>query len=118
MVNVVAPDTLFFAYQTSATDPAAESTESEEPASAYVFPASSVTLVMVTGVKTPPPACQPITIRLPLPVAGMIQVDVGKVCGPQEVTWTRLMAGKACETVTPQLVEPPGPRTVGLQATP
>ena len=86
MVNVVAPGTLFLAYQTSATVPAAVSTESAAPASAYVFPALSVTLLIVTGVAMPPPACQPTTIRLPLPVGGIVQVDVGKVCGPQEVT--------------------------------
>jgi hypothetical protein len=95
IVNVVAPDTAFMAYQTSATDLAAESTERAAPASAYVFPALSVTLLIATDVSTPPPVCQPTTIRLPLPVAGIVQVDVGKVCGPQEVTWTRPIAGTA-----------------------
>ena len=78
----------------------------------------SVTLLMVTDVSTPAPDCQPTTIRLPFPVAGMVQVDVGNVCGPQEVTLSRLMAGTACVRVTLQLVEPPGLNAVGLQATP
>ena len=78
----------------------------------------SVTLAMVTVGSPPAPDCQPTAIRLPLPVAGMVQVEVGKVCGPQDVTWTRLMKGRACERLTLQLVEPPGPRTAGLQATP
>jgi hypothetical protein len=118
IVNVVAPDTLFFAYQKSATDPAAMSTERAAPASAYVFPALSVTLLIATDVAMPPPACQPTTIRLPLPVGGIVHVDVGKVCGPQEVTCTRLIAGRACVRLTLQLLEPPGPKTDGLQATP
>ena len=53
---------------------------------------------------------------MPLPVAGIVQVDVGNVWGPQEVTWTRLMAGKACVRLRLQMLEPPGPRTAGLQA--
>jgi hypothetical protein len=53
---------------------------------------------------------------LPLPVAGIVHVEVGKLCGPQEVTWTRLMAGMACVRLRLQLLEPPGPKTAGLQA--
>src|SRR5579863_9292285 len=71
---------------------------------------------MVTGVLSPAPACQPTTIRLPLPVAGIVQVEVGKVCGPQEVTWTRLMAGTGWLRLTLQLLKPPGPRIDGPQA--
>src|ERR1700693_6267264 len=92
MVNVVAPDALFRAYQTSDTDPVIESTERAAPASTYAFPALSVILLRVTDVLMPPPPCQPTTIRLPLPVAGIVHVDAGKVCDPQEVTWTRLIA--------------------------
>src|SRR5580704_4258031 len=118
MVNVVAPGRLFMAYQTSATDPATVSTERAVPASAYVFPALSVTLLTLSEVAMPPPACHPTTIRFPLPVDGIVQVDVGKVCGPQEVTCTRLMAGRACVRLRLQLLEAPGPKTDGLQPTP
>ena len=83
-----------------------------------MFPALSETLLTVTEVATPPPACQPTTIRLPLPVGGIVQVDVGKVCGPQEVTCTRLMAGRACVRLRLQLLEAPGPKADGLHATP
>jgi hypothetical protein len=47
----------------------------------------------------------------------MVHVDLGKVCGPQDVAWTRLMPGKACVRFRLQLLEPPGPNTAGLQAT-
>jgi hypothetical protein len=57
-------------------------------------------------------------MRLPLPVAGIVHVDAGKVCGPQEVTWTRLMAGTAWLRLRPQLLEPPGSKVAGLQAKP
>jgi hypothetical protein len=114
IVRVVPPDALFLAYQKSTTDPGVMSKERAAPASVYVFPALSVTLLIVTDVATPPPACQPTTIRLPLPVGGIVHVDVGKVCGPQEVTWTRLIAGRACVRLTPQLLKPPGPRVAGL----
>jgi len=115
MVNVVAPDTLFPAYQRSATDPVSASTDRAAPASTYAFPALSVILLMVTAVLMPPPPCQPTTIRLPLPVAGIVHVDAGKVCWPQEVTWTRVMAGNPCVRLTVQLLEAPEPKLAGLQ---
>jgi hypothetical protein len=114
IVNVVAPDPLFMAYQTSATVPAVVSTERAAPASVYELPALSVTLLIVTDA----PACQPTTIRLPLPVGGIVHVEVGKVCGPQEVTCTRLMAGRACVRLRLQLLAPPGPRVDGPQVSP
>jgi hypothetical protein len=46
----------------------------------------------------------------------MVQVEVGKVWGPQEVTWTRLMAEMGCVRLRLQLLRPPGPSTVGMQA--
>src|SRR5579863_2752928 len=73
-------------------------------------------LVILAGIA--PSACQPTTMRLPLPVAGIVQVEVGKVCGPQEVTCTRLMAGRGCVRLREQLLNPPGPRVAGLQDTP
>jgi hypothetical protein len=115
MVNVVAPDALFRAYQTSATDPVIASTDRAAPASTYAFPALSVILAIVTAVLMPPPPCQPTTIRLPLPVAGIVHVDAGKVCEPQEVTWTRLMAGSPCVRLTVQLLEAPELKLAGLQ---
>jgi hypothetical protein len=79
IVSVVAPATLFFAYQRSATDPEAESTERAVPACVNVFPALSVILVIVTDVPAPTPDCQPTTIRLPLPVEGIVHVPAEKV---------------------------------------
>jgi hypothetical protein len=113
MVRVVAPDMEFAAYQMS-IEPATGSTARASPASAYIFPALSVILPTVALTSGPEP--QATTIRLPLPVAGIVHVD-GKVCVPQEVTWTRLMAGRACVRLTVQLLEPPGLNTPGLQVT-
>ena len=89
MVRVVAPDMEFAAYQMS-IEPATGSTARASPASAYIFPALSVILLTVGLTYGPEP--QATTIRLPLPVAGIVHVD-GKVCVPQEVMWTRLMGG-------------------------
>jgi hypothetical protein len=88
-VTLVAPDLEFAAYQMS-IEPATGSVARASPASAYIFPALSVILLTVGLTYGPEP--QATTIRLPLPVAGIVHVD-GKVCVPQEVTWTRLMAG-------------------------
>jgi hypothetical protein len=114
MVTVVAPDLEFAAYQMS-IEPATGSAAKELPASAYRFPVLSV--IPLTLGLTPGPEPHATTIRLPLPVAGIVHVD-GKVCIPQEVTWTRLAAGKACVRLMPQLLEPPGPKNAGLHATP
>ena len=103
----------FAAYQMS-IEPAAGSVAQALPASVYAFPALSV--IPRTVGSTSGAEAQPTTIRLPFPVAGIVHVDVGNVCGPQEVTWTRLMAGGACVKLRLQLLEPPGPKTVGLQA--
>src|SRR5690242_1581300 len=86
IVTVVAPGTLFLAYHRSATAPAPKSTERAAPASAQVFPPSSVMPVIVKVVSVAGPDCQPTTMRFPFPVAGMVHVMAGKLCGPQDVT--------------------------------
>jgi hypothetical protein len=89
IVTVVAPALLFFAYQISTIRFADELTALAFPASTYVFPALSVTLLML-GL-APCAEAQPTTIKWPLPMEGTGQVVAGNAPGPQGVIFNKLI---------------------------
>ena len=94
MFSDVAPAVLFLAYQKSLTAPLLASTDLALPAAVYVFPTLSV-MLLIAALMLPTSICQPTTIKLPFPVAGMLQVDAGNTNGPQVVARTRLICAQA-----------------------